>query len=99
MEDEPTTQIEFYVEPDGTVHIHRHAVSEDDVAEVLDNKPETRKEADGSQIALGMTLDGRFLRVVYLPNQESGTIFVITAFEPGRTTKRGWRRRQRRKKS
>ncbi len=70
MEDEPTTEIEFYVEPDGTVHIHRHAVSEDEVAEVLDNKPETRKEADGSQIALGMTLDGRFLRVVY--RAESG---------------------------
>jgi hypothetical protein len=46
---------------------------------VLDAPGEDRPARDGSRVAIGQTESGRYLRVVYVPDRERKSIFVITA--------------------
>jgi hypothetical protein len=72
----------FYVDPaTGSPHIHGHDVSEDEVNEVLEQPYEDRKGREGSRIVLGQTAAGRYLRVIYVPDPEPGSVFIITAYE------------------
>jgi hypothetical protein len=72
----------FYIDPaTGSPHIHRHDVSEDEVIEVLEQPYEDRKGREGSRVALGQTAAGRYLRVIYVPDPQPDTSFVITAYE------------------
>ena len=72
----------FYIDPaTGSPHIHNHLVDEDDVVRVLERPSEDRAGHEGSRIALGQTASGRYLRVVYVPDPEPGSVFVITAYE------------------
>ena len=52
---------------------------------------------EDSRIALGQTREGRYLRVVYVPDPLPDSVFVITAFELGPKAKHALRRRRRRK--
>lgn len=79
-------------------HIHDHGVTEFEVLEVLDQPLENRPGYGGAMVALGQTRDGRFLRVIYKPEPEGGSLFVITAFTPGPKSIRALRRRLRRKR-
>ena len=64
------------------LYIHGHNVSEDEVIEVLGTFPgEDRNGREGSRVALGQTASGRYLRVVYVPDPEPDSLFVITAYE------------------
>lgn len=57
------------MDPDtGEPHMLRHAVSEQEVADVLERPLEDRTGADGSRVALGQTRGGRYLRVIYVPD-------------------------------
>jgi hypothetical protein len=70
----------FYVDPaTGSPHIHGHDINEDEVNEVLEQPYEDRKGCDGSRIVLGQTVAGRYLRVIYVPDPEPGSVFIITA--------------------
>ena len=72
----------FYVDPStGLLHIYRHSVSEHEVIEVLEQPYEDRRGREGSRIVLGQTAAGRYLRVIYVPDPEPGSVFVITAYE------------------
>ena len=51
----------------------------------------------GSRVALGRTAAGRYLRVIYVPDPEPDSVFVITAYDLGPKAKRALRRRRRRK--
>ena len=81
----------------GEPHMRRHAVSEQEVADVLERPLEDRVGAEGSRVALGQTRSGRYLRVIYVPDEGPQSAFVITAYELGPHTKRALRRRRRRK--
>ena len=50
-----------------------------EVEEVLTRPGEDRLAAEGARIALGQTTSGRYLRVVYVPDPEPDSVFVITA--------------------
>ena len=74
--------IRFYLEPStGQPHIIEHGVDEKEVQDVLETPGEDRPGRDGSRIAVGQTRAGRYLRVIYIPDPEPESLFVITAYE------------------
>jgi hypothetical protein len=53
---------------------------------------------EGSRVALGQTRAGRYLRVVYVPDPEPDSVFVLTAYDLTWNAKHALRRRRKRKK-
>jgi hypothetical protein len=89
-------KIRFYIDPETDLpHIYRHDVSEDEVEDVLCHPGEDRPGREGSRIAIGQTRAGRYLRVVYVPDPEPDSIFVITAYELSGIPLKAYRRRRR----
>jgi hypothetical protein len=92
-------KIRFYIDPEtGMPHIYRHGVSEDEAEAVLANPGEDRPGQEGSRIAVGQTLAGRYLRVIYVPDPDSASVFVITAYELKGKPLAAYRRRRGRRK-
>lgn len=90
-------RLRFYIDHGtGGPHIHRHAVSEEEVEEVLARPLEDRPGAEGARVTIGQTRGGRYLRVTYVPDPEPDSLFVITAYELGPKALRALRRRRRR---
>jgi len=90
--------IRFYLDPaTGEPHIYGHGVTEDEVADVLRNPGEDRLGREGSRIALGQTRAGRYIRVIYVPDPEPESVFVITAYELRSKPLTAYRRRRRRR--
>lgn len=90
--------IRYYIDPQtGAPHTLNHRVTEDEVEEVLARPGEDRPGRDGSRIALGKTFSGRFLRVVYVPDPEPDSVFVVTAYELQGKPLSAFRRRKRRR--
>jgi hypothetical protein len=88
-------EIRFYIDPEnGTPHIHRHGVRDIEVEDVLGRPLEDRPGRDGSRVALGQSRQGRYLRVVYVPDPSPGSVFVITAYPLGPKALRALRRRR-----
>lgn len=74
--------IRYYIDPEtGQPHIYNHNVSEDEVEDVLLKPGEDRSGKDGSRVAIGQTRAGRYLRVIYVLDNEPKSIFIITAFD------------------
>jgi len=91
-------KIRFYRDPEtGQPHIYGHDVDEDEVADVLESPGEDRPGRDGSRVAIGKTAAGRYLRVIYVPDSEPDSVFVITAYELRGKPLIAYRRRRRRK--
>lgn len=90
--------LRFYIDPEtNQPHIVNHNVSETEVEDVLFRPLEDRDGAEGSRVALGQTRSGRYLRVIYVPDPEPGSIFVITAYDLGPKAKKALRRRRKSK--
>lgn len=88
--------IRFYADPEtGEPHIYRHGLTEDEVADVMQNPGEDRPGREGARLALGQTRAGRYVRVVYVPEPDGA--FVITAYELKGKPLIAYRRRRRRK--
>ena len=86
--------VRFYIDPvTDQPHIYGHSVAEEEVEDVA-RPMEDRAGRDGSRIALGQTEEGRYLRVIYLPDPTPGSVFVITAYELGEKAQKALRRRQ-----
>jgi hypothetical protein len=91
--------IRYYIDPEtGLPHIYGHDVEETEVEEILSNPGEDRPGQEGSRVAIGKTSDGRYLRVIYVPDPEPNSAFVITAYELQGKLLIAYRRRRRRKK-
>ena len=71
---------------------------EGEVEDVLQKPGEDRMGKENSRIAIGQTRDGRYLRVIYVPDPEPDSVFVITAYELVGKPLKAYRRRTRRKK-
>lgn len=90
--------LRFYVDPEtGEPHIAGHRVSEAEVEDVLRRPIEDRPGRDGARVAIGQTRGGRYLRVIYVPDPEPDSVFVITAFDLGPKPLRALRRRRKKK--
>jgi len=91
-------KIRFYLDPEtGGPHIYGHGVTEEEVADVLSSPGEDRPGREASRVASGQTRAGRYLRVVYVPDLEPDSVFVITAYELASKPLIAYRRRRRRK--
>lgn len=90
--------IRFYIDPQTELpHIYGHDVDEEEVEQILAHPLEDRPGKDGSRVALGRTYDGRYLRVVYVPDSQPNSVFVVTAYELRGKPLLALRRRIRRK--
>jgi hypothetical protein len=91
--------IRFYLDSrTGQPHIHGHNVTESEVEEVLANPGKDRPGTEGARIALGRTEAGRYLRVIYVPDPEPESVFVITAYTLEGKPLTAYKRRRRKKK-
>ena len=91
-------ELRFYFDPEsGEPHIYKHEVSEREAEEVLRRPTEDRAGRDGARVAIGQTKAGRYLRVVYVPDPEPESLFVITAFDLGPKALRALNRRRKKK--
>ena len=92
-------KIRFYIDPEtDEPHIYRHGVEEVEVEDVLGRPLEDRPGREGARVALGKTRAGRYLRVIYVPDPQPVSVFVITAYQLGPKALRALRRRLRRKR-
>ena len=90
--------VRFYVDPEtGEPHIYGHQVVEEEVVDALRNPGEDRPGDEGSRIATGRTRAGRYLRVIYVPDPEPDSVFVVTAYELRGKPLTAYRRRRRRR--
>jgi hypothetical protein len=88
--------IRFYLAPDTRLpHIYEHGVNEEEVEDVLRRPGEDRPGTEGSRVALGQTRGGRYLRVIYVPDPEPNSVFVITAYQLTGKALTAFRRRRR----
>ena len=92
-------RLRYYIDPSaGEPHIYNHDVEENEVEEVLGKPIEDRVGSEGSRIAIGQTQAGRYLRVIYIPDPQPDSGFVITAYDLGPKALKALTRRRRRKK-
>ena len=91
-------KIRFYIDPETEQpHIYNHEVREDEVEDVLRKPGEDRPGREGARIAIGKTNSGRCLRIIYVPDPNPKSVFVITAYELIGKPLKAYRRRQRRR--
>ena len=92
-------RLRFYIDPDTKQpHIYNHNVTEDEVRDVLASPGEDRLGKEGSRVAIGQTQAGRYLRIIYVPDPEPESVFVITAYELRGKPLTAYKRRRRRRK-
>ncbi len=90
--------IRFHLDSDtDEPHIRQHGVTEAEVAEAMINVLEDGGGEGGARVAIGRTDAGRYLRVIYSPDPDPDSIFVITAYELGPRALWALRRRLRRR--
>ncbi|HEX3582601.1 MAG TPA: DUF4258 domain-containing protein [Thermoanaerobaculia bacterium] len=91
-------KLRFYIDPKTSEpHIFNHDVDEEEVRGALENAGEDRPGRDGSRVAIGRTEDGRYLRVIYVPDPEPDSAFVITAYDLKGKPLAAYRSRRKRK--
>ena len=92
-------KIRFYIDAETRLpHIYNHGVQEHEVEDVLRKPGEDRPGKENSRIAIGQTYTGRYIRVIYVPDPEPDSVFVITAYELMGKPLKAYRRRSRRRK-
>ena len=92
-------EVRYYLDPDtGQPHIYGHGVTEKEVEEVLRGRGEDVRGSGKLRRKLGQTMQGRYIQVFYVPDEDPESVFVVTAYEPRGKAKRAFRRRQRRKR-
>ncbi|MFO0950835.1 MAG: DUF4258 domain-containing protein [Isosphaeraceae bacterium] len=91
-------EIRFYLDPDtGLPHIYGHGVSEEDVERILRRPGEDGPSSSGSRQAIGQCGGGRYLRVIYVPDEDGDGVFVVTAYPLNSREVKAYRRRKRRR--
>ena len=92
-------RVRYYMDPITEMpHIYKHGVVEAEVDDILRLPGEDRPGSEGSRVAVGQTRDGRYLRVIYVPDPEPNSVFVITAYELKGKPLQAYRRRMRRRR-
>ncbi len=78
-------------------HIYKHEVDENEIIEIFHNLGEDQPGSQDSRIAIGQTDSGRWLRVIYVRDEQPGSVFVITAYDLMGKQLLAYRRRSRKK--
>jgi len=92
-------QLRFYPDPEtGQPHMTGHGVTEEEVREVLVRRGDDFRGRKNSRIRFGQTYAGRYLKVIYVPDEERDSVFVITAYDLRGKALKAFRRRLRRKR-
>lgn len=92
-------EVRYYLDPDTEYpHIYQHGVDEEEVEFVLQHADEDSRARGGARQSLGQTAEGRYIRVIYVPDPEPNSVFVITAYELRGKPLQAYRRRQRRRR-
>jgi len=90
--------VRYHIDPDnGLPHIYGHGVTEEEVEQVLRGTGEEIAGTEGSRMKVGQTAAGRYLKVIYSPDEEGEGVFVITAHELRGKAKQAYRRRRRKR--
>lgn len=90
--------IRFYIDPETNLpHIYNHQVCEQEVEDVLRKPGEDRQGREDSRVAIGQTQAGRYLKIIYVSDLESNSLFVITAYELTGKPLAAYKRRRRKK--
>jgi hypothetical protein len=88
----------YHIDSDtGLPHIYGHGVSEVEVEHVIRHPGEDRAGRDGSRHALGQTAAGRYPHVIYVPDEDGNSVFVVTSYEILGKPLRAYRRRRKRR--
>ena len=88
----------YYIDPEtGIDHIAGHGVDRAEVEEVLRKPLEEMRGRSGTVIVHGRTRGGRYLKVIYVPDDEGDGIFVVTAYDLSSRQLHGLKRRLRRR--
>ena len=91
-------EIRFHIDPEtGQPHIYEHGVTEEEVRQMLVGRGDEFQGSRKARIRFGQTLAGRYLKVIFVPDLERDSIFVITAYDLRGKALRAFRRRQRRR--
>jgi hypothetical protein len=86
----------YYIDPETSLpHIYNHGIGESEAEEVLRKPGEDHPGRGGSRVAIGQTQSGRYLRIIYVPDPEPNSVFVITAYELKGKPLTAYRRRRR----
>ena len=86
--------LRFYLNPISDLpHIYDHGISEAEVEWVLQRPYEDGPSKNDSRQAIGQTQDGRFLRIIYVPDPIGAGVFVVTACELSGKPLKAYRRR------
>jgi hypothetical protein len=92
--------IRYFIDADsGLPHFYNHGVDELDVEFVVRHASEDRPGRNGSRIAVGQAPGGRYLRVIYVPDDDETGVFVVTAYPLIGKQLKAFRRRSRRRKN
>jgi hypothetical protein len=92
-------RIRYYIDPaTGLPHIYEHDISKPEVEAILQRPLQDIRGREDSRIAIGQTEDGRYLKVIYVPDPVPLSVFVITAYELGPKATRAIRRKRRKKR-
>jgi Domain of unknown function (DUF4258) len=92
-------ELRFWTDAEtGLPHIYEHGVTEDEVRQVLARPGLNRPSGRNSRSIMGQTSDGRYLKVVFVPDPDGDGGFVVTAYELRGKGLKAYRRDKRRKK-
>ncbi len=92
-------EFRYYRDPEtGSPHIYDHGVTEAEAEWIINHPGEDGESSRGSRMAIGQTQAGRYLRVVYVPDEGGDGAFVVTAYPLEGKQLKAYRRRQRRRK-
>lgn len=90
--------IRYHLDADtGQPHIFGHGVTEEEVEQVMRNSGEDLPGTRDSRMKLAQTDAGRYLQVIYVPDDDPQSVFVVTAYELRGKAKQAYRRRRRKK--
>ncbi|TWT46006.1 hypothetical protein RAS1_24440 [Phycisphaerae bacterium RAS1] len=88
----------FYLDPEtNQPHIFRHGVTQAEAEQVLRGPGEDVPTSNKARMKIGRTSAGRYLRVIYVPDENPNSVFVVTAYELRGKARNAHRRRQRRR--
>jgi hypothetical protein len=73
--------IRYHIDAEtGLPHIYDHGVSEVEVREILSGRCWVLRGRRRSKLAMGQTRSGRYLKVIFAPDEDGEGVFVITAY-------------------
>jgi hypothetical protein len=92
-------ELRFWTDPEtGLPHIYEHGVTEEEVRQVMRRAGLVYPEKRNAKARLGQTEAGRYLKVVYVPDEGGESAFIVTAYELRGKALKAYRRARRRKK-